>query len=767
MANKVYLPVQHFTPDEASLPEVPMPPMVQSRFKARHNIDPLADASLALHQASAVKLPTSQPDQKPVILDGFKLLTACGVEFPDFAHRGVAAELGLTEIVSEDLGFFTLLSSLDVGRNALKSLVPLAALPALQELKAPCNGIIEPLSGLQAPQSDAGIPSSSEVDTLGFGQMMAFGGEQPKESLAVHFHRLTVLDLSYNLIRDPTAVAALAEAMPLLADLDLTCNGLSELPSPHAMAQFKCLRRLVLERNGLRDTSVVAQSNAEGTGFGSAGNIFATPMGIETKTTLACVAACPCLEELQLGHNYLTGVPPLSLLMEELTGLATPENQKDTSGVPPWSSLSTLGLSYNFIGSEAALIEGVSHMPRLTTLVLYGNPMLGPHGEDPTGASIADLAAATFHARDGISALGLDVLTELPRKPSERRRQKPGEPGSADPSRRAAADARRSSYRAVTLRTDGEGPNSKLPSAAQFRSAGHAALLERHASNRRQPPRRRPPPKAPVEEEDEDEEDGGDPTRTFLTGVDPGRPKGRHLHPPPPAPVRSAPYAAPEAALRLGHGNNDAQAHGSSNLPVAARVPPAVFAAALARPAPADPAALRSALVGLRHMLKNPLTHAQDPAEQALMMGPSNDAANALGLSANASYNGPNALASSKGSSVAPQRRLDRPTATTRARAVPKQNAEPYVAPPLPLELAPPPLPADLAQTGAGGDQASTRRGTAGAAIGAGRGVPSTSGLSAALGRRAAASRMLEAIEADLDAMYNNRSDEPENADAD
>jgi len=523
---------------------------------------------------------------------------------------------------------------------------------------------------------------------------------------------------------------------------------------------------LVLERNGLRDTSVTPL-NAAATALGSAGNMFAMPMGSETRTILASLAACPCLEDLQLGHNYLTGVPPLSLLMEELTGLTTPDYQKDASGlsseVLPWSSLSTLGLSYNFIESEAALIEGVAHMPRLTTLVLYGNPMLGPYGEDPTGAAVADLAAATFHARDGISTLGLDVLTELPRKPSERRRQKPGEPGSADPSRRAAADARRSSYRAVTLRTDGEGPNSKLPSAAQFRSAGHAALFERHANNRRQPPRRRPLPKAPAsEEEDDEDEDGGDPTRTFLTGVDPGKSKGHHLHPPPPAPFRSAPYAATEAALLMGRGNsNDAQEQGSSsssNLPVAARVPPAMFVAALARPAPADPAALRSALVGLRHMLKNPLTHAQDPAEQALLMGPSNDSTTALGLGA---------PTSSKGPGIGPPRRLDRPTATTRARAVPKQSIDPYVAPPLPLELAPPPLASDLAPTSAGGGQSLTRRGTAGAAIGAGRGVPSTIGLAAALGRRAAASRMLEAIEADLDAMYQNRSDgAEESADA-
>jgi hypothetical protein len=193
----------------------------------------------------------------------------------------------------------------------------------------------------------------------------------------------------------------------------------------------------------------------------------------------------------------------------------------------------------------------------------------------------------------------------------------------------------------------------------------------------------------------------------------------------------------------------------------AARVPPAVFAAALARPAPADPAALRSALAGLRHMLRHPLTHAFDPAERALLLGPSHDAANALGLRAH----GPGTAGrlAGKSGAAAPRGRLDRPTAAARAKALPRRK-EPFEAKALPLELAPAPHAAEFALATAG--SAGTRRGTAGAAIGAGRGVPSTNGLAAALGRRAAAARMLETIEADLDAMYQNRNDGPSEADA-
>ena len=53
------------------------------------------------------------------MLDGFLLLEACGVEFPDEASRADLQEMGLTGATGEDLKFFTNLVYVDVGENGM------------------------------------------------------------------------------------------------------------------------------------------------------------------------------------------------------------------------------------------------------------------------------------------------------------------------------------------------------------------------------------------------------------------------------------------------------------------------------------------------------------------------------------------------------------------------------------------------------------------------------------------------------------------------
>ena len=76
----------------------------------------------------------------PRVLDGFLLLEACGVEFPDEASRAELQEMGLTGATAEDMKFFSNLVYVDVGDN----MIPfecLGPLPALEELHIHCNMI--------------------------------------------------------------------------------------------------------------------------------------------------------------------------------------------------------------------------------------------------------------------------------------------------------------------------------------------------------------------------------------------------------------------------------------------------------------------------------------------------------------------------------------------------------------------------------------------------------------------------------------------------
>eukprot|EP00946_MAST-07B_sp_MAST-7B-sp1_P002016 g2016.t1 len=62
--------------------------------------DPAAGTAAAAAAAAAVA-------HTARILDGFMLLDACGVEFPDEASRADVQEEGLSDAITEDLSYFT------------------------------------------------------------------------------------------------------------------------------------------------------------------------------------------------------------------------------------------------------------------------------------------------------------------------------------------------------------------------------------------------------------------------------------------------------------------------------------------------------------------------------------------------------------------------------------------------------------------------------------------------------------------------------------
>ena len=186
------------------------------------------------------------PPRRLRMLDGFMLLDACGVEFPDEASRADCQEEGLTDAVSEDLAYFTNLIYLNAGDNQLP-FEKLAGLPSLQELHLHCNC----------------LRSISRIDRL-----PSIGGN-------VAFASLEILDLSFNkLTKD--AIHRLS-VLPRLRVLDLTCNSLNALPS--MMVEFSVLEVLCLERNRL-----------------------------EREETLLALSTIPRLRELNIAHNYFRRV---------------------------------------------------------------------------------------------------------------------------------------------------------------------------------------------------------------------------------------------------------------------------------------------------------------------------------------------------------------------------------------------------------------------------------------------------------------------------
>lgn len=156
--------------------------------------------------------------KRPKQLNGFMLLDACGCELPNEGRRADVSSRGLVEVVREDLTYFSRLQVVDAGDNSLP-FESFSGLPRIEELFVPCNNIRE------------------------IGSMRGRKG----------YGELRRLDLSYNNL-SAHALSALA-LLPSLLDLDLTCNGLTELPSD--MGNLPRLQKLSLERNQLESDGVI------------------------------------------------------------------------------------------------------------------------------------------------------------------------------------------------------------------------------------------------------------------------------------------------------------------------------------------------------------------------------------------------------------------------------------------------------------------------------------------------------------------------------
>jgi Leucine-rich repeat (LRR) protein len=173
------------------------------------------------------------------------------------------------------------------------------------------------------------------------------------------FNKLMYLDLSYNQLSVDSIMSL--SVLPMLKELDLCGNNLSTLPPD--LSNFQSLEKILLEYNKFDNNRI----------FQILGTI-------------------PNIRFIDLSHNYLSFIP------------------RETCEYGGLRLLETLDLAFNFFVSEES-IEAIVLLNRLTTLILYGNPLLGPTGEDPMFIYIESLVdkASQIRQASGTTLPDIDV----------------------------------------------------------------------------------------------------------------------------------------------------------------------------------------------------------------------------------------------------------------------------------------------------------------------------------------------------------------------
>jgi hypothetical protein len=365
------LKTSYVTPDVVEMPKYDpevvyhMPTKTASVRQTQPNPTSLDTQSMGSFDDSLNGSHVKEGDMRIPILDGFTLLEASGMGFPDDVRVTKLVGRGLERVIDEDLVFFTDLQKVDLSENPGITLAQLCRLPALIELKLACNQ-------LRTLGPESGAPM----------QLPDLSG----------FKYLQRLDLSYNVL-DSNSVQALT-TLPAIKDLDLSGNPLVELPA--FFSTIASLERLVLDNCRL-----------------------------ENADALAYLSRLPVLRVLSLAYNYLEVVPPYSCpgansleAVEAAKKVAAASGgvAKPATGHPSsFRLLEFLDFSFNYIPNEESVFP-LLDCPRLQALILYGNPLLGPSGEDQEQLMIEALTTAAAEKRDGYEKKYMEIITEIPKK---------------------------------------------------------------------------------------------------------------------------------------------------------------------------------------------------------------------------------------------------------------------------------------------------------------------------------------------------------------
>ena len=212
---------------------------------------------------------SSSKPQQDVMLDGFMLLERAGVQDPMDAKEVVINDARIRGVVTEDLGYFTNLTFIDLGENDAIHLGDIIGLEALTEVHMHCCNV-----------DTFRLPKEEEL------QMMR---QQGLYSSASVFPSLVTLNVSFNRIRSSELLQL--NQLRALERLDLSSNNLKSLPSD--MSFLPNVTMLALENNN-----------------------FASP------DVILSLATMPSLVEVNLNRNRLSSIPRLSV--EDGTGVCFP-----------------------------------------------------------------------------------------------------------------------------------------------------------------------------------------------------------------------------------------------------------------------------------------------------------------------------------------------------------------------------------------------------------------------------------------------------------
>jgi hypothetical protein len=179
------------------------------------------------------------------------------------------------------------------------------------------------------------------------------------------FNELMYLDISYNQLQ-VSSVTQLS-VLPLLKELDISGNNLSLLPPD--LSAFENLEKLVAQYNKF-----------------------------DNNRLFHAFASIPNLRYLDVSNNFFSDFP-IECVDEG------------------FRLLDTLDISFNYFSTETNL-DGIILLRRLEVLLLYGNPVLGPTGEDPMYIYLEDTVDKANAHRDSIQSTisYIDFVTEIPRR---------------------------------------------------------------------------------------------------------------------------------------------------------------------------------------------------------------------------------------------------------------------------------------------------------------------------------------------------------------
>lgn len=276
--------------------------------------------------------------------------------------------------------------NIQTARSASKSHTPANSQKRRLQV-SPAQTLVQPLCTICQPHEEKVLDGFSLLESIDialpddaiFGVLSGKNFTRVAEGDFPFFTELLFLDVSENFLN----VGCFGN-LPKLEELRLVCNGIHEIRTEelHGSGKFLSLKVLDLSYNSLSTVSISSLGCLKHLKeLNLCGNLLTSlPLPMESFNILEklslennkfesadvfhSIADLPNLREVSLAYNFLANIP------------------SDLCSVSKFRVLETLDLAYNYFINESD-VQSLLSLSRLRVLLLYGNPLLGPSGEDP------------------------------------------------------------------------------------------------------------------------------------------------------------------------------------------------------------------------------------------------------------------------------------------------------------------------------------------------------------------------------------------------